>query len=115
MPKQLDCPPDGGVSGFTKRWKLKQGDFKMGHTVELLEAIGADAELRHADRDSLAAKLREIGASRSLQAAVASGNSMDLAPELGHRQMGEPQIIHSPGKEDEEDPDEDNDEDKDGE
>lgn len=115
MPKQLDCPPDVGVSRFTNRWKLKQGDFKMSHTVELLEAIGADAELRHADRDSLVAKLREIGASSSLQAAVASGNAMDLESELGHRQMGEPQIVHSPGKEDEEVPDEDDDEDKDGE
>jgi len=73
----------------------------MSNTIELLEAIGNDASLRHAPRHELASRLQQLGASGALTAAASSGDSLMLYAELGHTPMQQPQIIHTPGDEDE--------------
>lgn len=78
----------------------------MTDTIELLNAIGGDASLRHASADDLATVLEEAKASDALKAAVASGDSQLLAQELGQKPLCEPQIVHSPGREEEEEPSE---------
>lgn len=72
----------------------------MRDTIELLEAIGRDASLRHATADELAAVLAQAGASASLTAAVAANDRTLLAGEFGEREMFSPQISQSPGCED---------------
>lgn len=57
----------------------------MSNTIELLEAIGRDASLRHASRESLAQALDGLDASSSLKMAAASGDRSHLAGELGHK------------------------------
>jgi hypothetical protein len=84
-------------------------------TIELLEAIGRDASLRHAPAADLAEVLERAQASDALKAAVALGDSMQLARELGHKPMEPPQIIMGPAHEDEPDQDDDGDGDGDGE
>lgn len=81
----------------------------MSDTIELLEAIGQNATLRHASVDELAGTLKQADASEALKAAVMSGDSSRLSEELGHKPMYVPQITQSPGHEDEE-PDQDGDE-----
>ena len=74
----------------------------MSNTIELLEAIGNDASLRYAPGDELTNRLQQLGASEALRAAVSSGNGTALYAELGHMPMQQPQIIHTPGDEDDE-------------
>lgn len=83
------------------------GDY-MSDTIELLEAIGRDASLRHASSEELANVLQQSQASSALAAAVASGDSSLLSVELGHKPMYLPQVVQTPGhEEDETDQDED--------
>jgi hypothetical protein len=79
----------------------------MSDTIELLEAIGRDASLRHASSEALTSVLQQSQASEALTAAVASGDSALLAGELGHKPMHLPQVIQSPGYEEEEETDDD--------
>jgi len=74
----------------------------MSDTIELLEAIGRDASLRHASSEELTSALLQSQASEALTAAVASGDSSLLAGELGHKPMYLPQVIQSPGYEEDE-------------
>ncbi|MGF6709124.1 hypothetical protein QFZ41_000088 [Luteibacter sp. W1I16] len=74
----------------------------MKDTIELLEAIGCDASLRHAPTDELVGVLERAGASTALSAAVATGDSARLADEFGHLLMHMPQISQVPGCEDDE-------------
>ncbi|APG05060.1 hypothetical protein BJI69_14925 [Luteibacter rhizovicinus DSM 16549] len=55
----------------------------MRDTVELLEAIGRDANLRRASPEVLARALEATHASPGLLELVARGNSATLASELG--------------------------------
>jgi hypothetical protein len=86
---------------------LKQGKH-MSDPIELLEVIGRDASLRHASVEELTKVLEQAQASEALTAAVASGDSMRLSQEFGHKPMNPPQVIQIPGhEEDEPDHDED--------
>lgn len=55
----------------------------MNDTIDLLEAIGRDAALRHATPDVLAQMLEAQDASEGLQQYAANGDSTKLAAELG--------------------------------
>ena len=59
----------------------------MRDTVELLEAIGRDATLRHASPEELARVLEEAEASAGLRELAANGNGTILTEELGLVQM----------------------------
>ena len=83
----------------------KQGKH-MSDTIELLEAIGRDASLRHASAEELTNMLAQAQAPEALTAAVASGDSSGLAEELGHKPMYSPQSSQT-GHEEELDPDAD--------
>jgi hypothetical protein len=61
-------------------------------TIELLEAIGQDATLRHASAEELTTMLEQARASKALTAAAASGDSSRLSEEFGHKAMYTPQI-----------------------
>ncbi|HWU76572.1 MAG TPA: hypothetical protein VN043_08705 [Rhodanobacter sp.] len=74
----------------------------MSDTIELLEAIGRDASLRHASTAELTHALGQMHASAALTAAVASGDRMRLSEELGDKPMEPPQITQIPGHEDDE-------------
>lgn len=74
----------------------------MSNTLELLEAIGSDASLRHASSDELAKVLSQSQASEALTAAVAAGDSSLLASELGHNVNNLPHAIQTPGHEEDE-------------
>jgi hypothetical protein len=78
----------------------------MTDTIELLEAIGRDASLRHASAEELTKALEGAQASEALTAAVASGDVMELSKELGHRHIEPPQVTQIPGHEDEPDQEE---------
>lgn len=87
---------------------LKQGKH-MTDTIELLEVIGRDASLRHASVEELTKVLEQAQASEALTAAVASGDSMRLSQEFGHKPMAPPQSTQIPGYEEDE-PEQDDDE-----
>lgn len=83
----------------------------MTDTMELLEAIGQDATLRHASADALNEVLDAAEASDALKAAVASGDSAWLAQEFGTRAMYGSQSSQTfpaeeeePAREDEDEP-----------
>jgi len=59
----------------------------MRDTVELLEAIGRDAKLRHASRQELEKALESDNASAGLRQLVAEGDSTALTKELGLEHM----------------------------
>jgi hypothetical protein len=59
----------------------------MRDTVELLEAIGRDATLRHASPEELARVLEAAEASEGLRVLVAQGDATALTEELGLVQM----------------------------
>jgi hypothetical protein len=59
----------------------------MRDTVELLEAIGRDAKLRHASPEELARALETADASAGLRELAANGDSTTLTKELGLVQM----------------------------
>ncbi|WP_431637760.1 hypothetical protein ACQVBX_08095 [Dyella sp. KULCS107] len=79
----------------------------MSDTIDLLERIGQNATLRHADTAELAATLEKENASASLLAAVASSDRSHLAEELGNKSNEPPQSTNFPGHEEEPDDDED--------
>jgi hypothetical protein len=76
----------------------------MKDTIEMLEAIGSDASLRHASMEHLTKVLEETQATEALTLAVASGDSSPLAVEFGHKEMHMPQISQVPGFEEDEEP-----------
>ena len=57
----------------------------MTNTIELLEAIGKDASLRHATGEELAQALDGMDASPDMKMAAISGDSRHLAQELGQK------------------------------
>jgi hypothetical protein len=61
-------------------------------TLDMLEAIGSDASLRHAQADALTATLEQLQASPALTSAVATGDSSELVAEFGSKEMSTPQI-----------------------
>jgi hypothetical protein len=61
-------------------------------TIEMLEAIGRNASLRHASTDDLTEALQQAQASAALTSAVASGDSSKLFAELGYKLMRQPQV-----------------------
>jgi len=73
----------------------------MTDTIELLEAIGRDASLRHASAEDLTGMLEQAQASGALKAAVASGDRMLLSEELGNEPLAPPQTTLGPAHEDE--------------
>jgi hypothetical protein len=77
----------------------------MSDTIELLEAIGRDASLRHASADELARVLQQSQASDALTAAVVAGDSSLLAVELGNKINYDPQASQTCIEEDETDQD----------
>jgi len=56
----------------------------MFDTLDLLDAIGADALLRHASAEELTEALFQAQASEALTAAAASGDSSSLFREFGY-------------------------------
>ena len=73
----------------------------MTDTIDLLEAIGRDASLRHASAEELAKVLEGAQASEALTAAVASGNRSPLSEELVHGECEPPQSGQTGHEEDE--------------
>ncbi|MET0255651.1 MAG: hypothetical protein ABWZ85_04985 [Luteibacter sp.] len=86
----------------------------MRDTIDLLEAIGRDASLRHASPDMLAELLATEGASGALRSAVALGDAAPLTDELGLIQMQTHQSTQFPGHDDDHDDDDKDDDDDDG-
>jgi hypothetical protein len=78
----------------------------MSDTLELLEAIGRDASLRHASSEELSGILRQAKASEALTAAVSSGDRAHLATEFGQNANYQPQSTQSPAHEEEDGADE---------
>jgi hypothetical protein len=76
----------------------------MSDTIELLDAIGRDASLRHASTAELAGVLEQVQASTSLKAAVTSGDSTQLSREFGGKAEDPPPPTQHcpPAEEDEE-------------
>jgi hypothetical protein len=68
----------------------------MTDTIDLLEAIGADASLRHASTEELTIVLEQAQASKALTAAVALGDSTMLFEEFGRMQHLPPQSSQTP-------------------
>lgn len=68
----------------------------MTDTIELLEAIGRDASLRHASPYDLEQALAEMGASEGLKMAAASSDSDPLKQEFGSRLNGATQVNQNP-------------------
>ena len=64
----------------------------MTDTIELLEAIGQNASLRHASSQALAAALEQAKASHALTAAVSTGDSSRLSQEFGDIDLSPPQV-----------------------
>jgi hypothetical protein len=71
----------------------------MTDTIDLLEAIGSDASLRHASSEELSKALEQAHASEALAAAVTSGDRTELSKELGHKPTYAPQISQVPAHE----------------
>lgn len=65
----------------------------MMDTIDLLEAIGSDASLRHLSGDELARRLEDMPASDALKNAAAKGESSALFAELGAEKQEPPQVI----------------------
>lgn len=65
----------------------------MSNTIELLEAIGKDASLRHASGEDLSQALSGLQASEGLKRAAISGDDGLLAKELGHRDVKTPNHV----------------------
>lgn len=71
----------------------------MSNTIELLDAIGRGASLRHAGAEELVAVLARAQASEALMAAVATCDSIHLATEFGHNPNLVPQVSNAPAHE----------------
>lgn len=74
-------------------------------TIDLLEAIGSDASLRHLPGDELARKLEESQASDALKSAAANGDRAPLKVELGREVQQPPQSTQFPAEEEPEEED----------
>lgn len=57
----------------------------MSNVIEFLDAMGRNAQLRHADADTLAAALEQAQIDPALRAAVLSGDQQRLESLLGAR------------------------------
>jgi len=77
----------------------------MRDTVELLEAIGRDATLRHASPEELARALEDADASAGLRELAAHGDDTILTEELGLVQMHVEHMSQTGGHESEGDDD----------
>jgi enoyl-CoA hydratase/carnithine racemase len=77
----------------------------MADTIEWLETIGKNANLRRASTDELTIILEQAEASEALKAAVKMGDGSLLSAEFGHKEMADENEIHTPARE--EDPEED--------
>lgn len=78
----------------------------MRDTVELLEAIGRDAALRHASPEELAKVLAAADASAGLRELAASGDGTTLTKELGVTKLHSEHMSQTGAHEEEEvDPD----------
>ena len=75
----------------------------MMDTIDLLEAIGSDASLRHLPGDELARQL-EAQASDALKTAASTGDSAPLDVETGAQNPEPPQLTQGPGREEEHPP-----------
>lgn len=75
----------------------------MHDTIDMLEAIGQDASLRHADSETLVANIALGAASEALKTAILRGSRAELLAELGEQPMQAMQGIQMPQRE--EDPD----------
>ncbi|APG03883.1 hypothetical protein BJI69_08175 [Luteibacter rhizovicinus DSM 16549] len=64
-------------------------------TIEILEAIGRDASLRHASKAKLADVLSNAHASEALASAVKYGDASHLAREFGTAANFVPQAIQT--------------------
>lgn len=73
----------------------------MTDTIELLEAIGSDASLRHAQANELKALLEQTQASVEFTEAVALGDGAPLRKELKLQEKTQVQQTHAPGHDDE--------------
>lgn len=71
----------------------------MTDTIDLLEAIGRDALLRHASSEELTRMLVQAKASDALKEAVAFSDSLRLSKELGPIRQQSPQVNTFPGGE----------------
>lgn len=79
----------------------------MQDTIDLLEAIGSDASLRHASAEDLARVLEQADATPFLTEAAATGDRKVLAEEFGDRREPPPtQISQAPAWEEEDEDDE---------
>lgn len=74
----------------------------MTDTIDLLEAVGRDASLRHAPPEEMARRLEQAQGSAILVAAAASGDRSALAAEFGAQSNLTPQITQMPAHEEEE-------------
>lgn len=74
----------------------------MKDTIDLLEAIGGNASLRHTPADELARLLEQGQASPALVAAAASRDSSKLSAEFGQQSNLPPQSVQMPAHEEEE-------------
>ena len=91
----------------------------MSNTIQLLETIGKNADLRHASSEHLARALAELDASESLKRAAASRDGNHLARELSFSHLQIPNNINQycpdeefepePGREDQDLPRDDDD------
>jgi len=80
-------------------------------TIEMLEAIGRDALLRHASPDVLAEVLADAEVSDGLRAAIVLGDPAPLTEELGILRMQTQHSTQFPGHDDDHDGDDDGDDD----
>jgi len=64
----------------------------MTDTIELLEAIGKNAMLRHASPQVLTVALEQAKASPALTAAASTGDSSHLSREFGDIDLWPPQV-----------------------
>ena len=77
----------------------------MTDTIEWLETIGKTARLRHASTEELVQILEQADASIALKAAVKGGDGALLSAEYGYKIMRAVDDVHTPAREEEEDPD----------
>lgn len=90
-----------GAGGLPRYWGTMMTD-----SIDLLEAVGRDASLRHLPPDELARRLKAAGASEELAGAVVERSSALLSKEFGTRVTQEPQVGFFPYREEPEAPQE---------
>jgi hypothetical protein len=95
--------PSGITTTNGKAARIQRGAMK--DTIDLLEAIGSDASLRHLPGDELAKKLDASAASEALKTAATRGDSSPLFVELGADKQEPPQVVQIQPLEEEAEPD----------